>query len=247
MKSYESTFKQKLNPRSVTIIRLDGKAFHSFTKGLPRPFERGLFENMELTMRYLVKNIQGCKLGYYQSDEITLILTDYDNFDTESWFDGSVQKICSISASMATAYFNNINTKIEKLAMFDARVFQVPSITEAINCLIWRQQDAVRNSIQASARSIYSDKQCTNKNQGQMQEMIFQKSKEFKEKMIACGWEDSIDVTKENFNWNDIPEKAKRGITAFYLDGDLRVAPLDIKDTASLLRSCFPILDDYYE
>ena len=249
MKKYEATFKQKLNPRSISIIRIDGKAFRTFTKGLPRPFEKTLFENMELTMKYLVKNIQGCKIGYYQSDEITLILTDFDSYDTESWFDGSVQKMCSISASMATAFFNNINT-VDKLAMFDARVFQVPTVTEAINCLVWRQQDAVRNSIQACARSIYSDGETKNKNQSEMQEMIFAKSNEFKEQMIKCGWSNDIDLNKENFNWNDIPEKTKRGVTVYY-NSDLGYLsnPLDYKtDSAkAIVRDILPILDDYYE
>src|SRR5690606_17992844 len=108
-------------------------------------------------------------------------------------------------------------------------------VTEAINCLIWRQQDAVRNSIQSCARSVFSDSECKNKNQSMMQEMIFQKSDEFKGKIIDCGWIGLIDFSKENFNWNDIPDKTKRGITAFYENGELKTSALDIKENSTFI------------
>ena len=108
--NYENRAKTYLVRRMPVIIRLDGKAFHTFTRGLKRPYDEIFHNTMNQTMKYLCENIQGCKLGYTQSDEITLLLTDYDTLTTDAWFDNNVQKICSVSASMATMAFNkNLN------------------------------------------------------------------------------------------------------------------------------------------
>lgn len=104
--NYENRSKTYLIRRMPVIIRLDGKAFHTFTKGLKKPYDEIFHNTMNATMKYLCENIQGCKLGYTQSDEITLLLTDYDTLTTDAWFDYSVQKMCSVSASMATMAFN---------------------------------------------------------------------------------------------------------------------------------------------
>lgn len=94
--------------RCPVIIRIDGKAFHTFTKGFKRPFDNVLIKSMQETMKYLCKNIQGCVLGYHQSDEISLVLIDYQKLTSDAWFDYEVQKMCSITASMATIAFNKI-------------------------------------------------------------------------------------------------------------------------------------------
>ena len=104
--NYENRAKTYLVRRMPVIIRLDGKAFHTFTRGLKKPYDKIFHDTMNQTMKYLCENIQCCKLGYTQSDEITLLLTDYDTLTTDAWFDNSVQKICSVSASMATLAFN---------------------------------------------------------------------------------------------------------------------------------------------
>lgn len=104
--NYENVSKTKLLRRTPVAIRIDGKAFHTFTRGFKKPFDDILIQSMEETMLYLCKNIQGCVLGYHQSDEITLILTDYKRFNSDAWFDYEVQKLCSIAASMATMAFN---------------------------------------------------------------------------------------------------------------------------------------------
>ena len=104
--NYENRAKTYLVRRMPVIIRLDGKAFHTFTKGLKKPYDEIFHNTMNATMKYLCENIQGCKLGYTQSDEITLLLTDYDTLDTDAWFGYNVQKMCSVSASMATMAFN---------------------------------------------------------------------------------------------------------------------------------------------
>ena len=103
---YEQIPKTKLMRRTPVAIRIDGKAFHTFTRGFVKPFDEVLGNAMVRTMEYLAKNIQGCVFAYQQSDEITLILIDYQTFETDAWFDYEVQKMCSISASMATMAFN---------------------------------------------------------------------------------------------------------------------------------------------
>jgi tRNA(His) guanylyltransferase len=200
---YEDRTRIKLPRRTYTIIRIDGKAFHTYTKGLQRPFDQGLIEDMNATTAYLCKNIQGAKFGYVQSDEISLVLTDFDELGTHAWFDNNLQKMVSVAASMATARFNQLRmsracsySQLEKdyidefkLAMFDARAFQIPFIDEVENYFIWRQQDAVRNSISSVAQSLYSPRELNGVKTDQMQEMIFQKG----------------------INWNDYDFRMKRG------------------------------------
>ena len=225
---YEQVPKYRLMRRTPVAIRIDGKAFHTFTHGFQKPFDEVLIKSMQETMKYLCENIQGCVLGYTQSDEITLILVDYKKLNSSAWFDYEVQKMCSIAASMATMAFNkffqknylewkndtfqtnylghsmhdideslihDMNLKetyekaIEKGAMFDARAFNIPK-EEVTNLLYWRQVDAARNSVQMAARAYFSHSECYNKNQSQLQEMLFQ---------------------KYGINWNDYPIYLKRG------------------------------------
>lgn len=108
---YESRTKYKLMRRCPTIIRLDGKAFHTYCKNLTKPFDMGLIEDMQFTAKFLCKEIQGAKCAYVQSDEISILLTDYNQLTTSAWFDNSVQKICSVSASLATSKFNQLRTR----------------------------------------------------------------------------------------------------------------------------------------
>lgn len=203
MKTYEAVSRHFLTRRMPVIIRLDGKAFHTFTKGFKKPFDIILHNSMVNTMKYLCENIQGCVLGYTQSDEITLVLVDYQNIDSCAWFDNNIQKMASVSASMATMAFNKLfkeevdrwfsqtifsngqigteeemarwnayKTSIERGAMFDARVFNLPR-EEVINCLIWRQQDATRNSIQAAGQYHFSHKELQGKSCAEIQDMLF--------------------------------------------------------------------------
>lgn len=119
---YESVPKTRLVRRTPVAIRIDGKAFHTFTRGFEKPFDRALMKIMQETMRYLCKNIQGCVFGYTQSDEITLILIDYQKLNSDAWFGYEVQKICSISASMATMAFNRyFRSLIEDSCMTEPR------------------------------------------------------------------------------------------------------------------------------
>ena len=216
---YEQIPKTKLMRRTPVIIRIDGKAFHTFTRGFKRPFDEILIKTMQETTKYLCENIQGCVLGYTQSDEITLVLVDYQRFESSAWFDYEIQKICSISASMATMAFNkffakNVNSyefsdetwseelktfdtsradvykkALEKGAMFDARVFNIPK-EEVTNCVYWRQLDASRNSIQMVGQANFSHKELHCKTCNDIQDML---------------------MLQKNINWNDFPTHQKRG------------------------------------
>lgn len=208
MKGYESVSRNFLTRRVPAIIRLDGKAFHTFTKGMEKPFDPVLTQAMQETMKYLCENIQGCVLGYTQSDEITLVLTDYTTIQTDAWFGYNIQKMCSVSASMATLAFNkafnkevvqfflrndiedaqrngdtsdralasailyaNYDASLKRGAMFDSRAFSVPK-EEVCNCLIWRQQDATRNSIEAVGQANFSHHELHKKTCNMIQEMF---------------------------------------------------------------------------
>lgn len=192
MKDYEVRSKTYLPRRTYTLIRIDGKAFHTFTKGFKRPYDMDLINAMDYTTKMLCSEIQGCKLGYTQSDEISLLLTDFDKIGTDAYFDGSVQKITSITASMATAFFNDYmreNGITDKLAFFDSRVYIITEGVEVENYFIWRQQDCVRNSISMTAQSLYSHNELNGVNTTKMQDLCIEKG----------------------VNWNDLPAGFKRG------------------------------------
>lgn len=220
--NYEMRSRTSLMRREPVAIRIDGKAFHTFTKGLKRPFDNILMTSMKETMLDLSKNIQGCVFGYTQSDEITLILIDYQTLTTDAWFDYEVQKMTSISASMATLYFNkhfaeNTDYWVDNYfqawhhsddddkylqaldkccktgAMFDARCFNIPK-EEVCNLIYWRQLDATRNSIQMVGQTYFSQKQLHGKSCNDIQDMLM---KEYK------------------INWNNYSVDKKRG-TACY-------------------------------
>jgi len=190
MKDYENRTRYFLPRRCYTLIRIDGKAFHTYTKNLDRPFDDGLRTDMQETMKALCESIQGCKLGYTQSDEITLLLTDFDDIATDAWFDGNLQKMVSVSASMASAYFNLNRAKRYGAkftpAIFDSRAWTVADPWEAYNAFLWRQQDCTRNAVQMVARSLASHKECQNKNSEALNELIFQRGKNFNDYPIDC-------------------------------------------------------------
>ena len=187
---YEHRTRYFLPRRTYTIIRVDGKAFHSYTRGCVEPFDAPLMDAMDRTAMYLCGEMQGSVLAYVQSDEISVLLTDFAKPTTDAWFDGNVQKIASVSASLVSAYFNDIRRGVSpRMACFDARVFTIPDPVEVENYLIWRQQDATRNSIQMVAHTLYSHKQLHGANVNEMQDMIFQKG----------------------INWNDYSGGCKRG------------------------------------
>ena len=218
MKEYEEVTNFRLTNKIPVIIRLDGRSFHTFTKGFKKPFDDMFAHCMEVTMKRLCEEISGCIFGYTQSDEITLVLIDDKNNKGESnpWFDNRVQKIASVSAGMATLYFNEAFEKALSLydqfvfsenacwedeedfrfrerkkhtATFDSRVFNIPE-NEVLNNLIWRQNDATKNSINSLAQSHFKHRELQNKTTSEMQNML---------------------LTQKSINWNDTPTRHKRG------------------------------------
>ncbi|MCM1215414.1 MAG: tRNA(His) guanylyltransferase Thg1 family protein [Lachnospiraceae bacterium] len=238
MKAYEGISRNFLMRRTPAIIRVDGKAFHSFTRGFD------MFDHiMDETMKFLCENIQGCVMAYKQSDEISLVLTDYATIQTDAWFGYNIQKMSSIAASMATLEFNRkfrelVNAELAELkrtdigpviptpgglrragdgntkaierikkvyaskfnkALFDARVFSLP-VEEVCNYMIWRQQDATRNSIEIVGRTMFGHARMKNVTCNQAQDLLF------KEKGI---------------NWNDYPTVFKRGCCCIKVDTEV--------------------------
>jgi tRNA(His) guanylyltransferase len=204
MKTYETVTQGFVMRRTPVIIRIDGRAFHTFTKCLKYvdtslndvPFSDMMHQCMMYTTRKLVENIQNCVIGYTQSDEISLVLCDWDRHETQQWYGGNVQKIVSVSASIATAAFNYVFAKdllepkgFTDLAQFDSRVYNVPH-EEVTNYMIWRQQDASRNSVQMLGHFHFSQKQMHAKNNSEVQDML---------------------MLEKGVNWNDLPVWMKRG------------------------------------
>jgi tRNA(His) guanylyltransferase len=183
MKTYEMAEAGRcLMPGLPVMMRLDGKAFHTFVKGLERPFDKRLTDLMVATTKFLVEETNAV-VGYTQSDEISLVLYT-DNQHSQLFFDGRIQKLASVVASMATAFFNRelpkcIPEKADKFAYFDNRVWNVPSLSEAANTLIWRELDATKNAISMAAQHYYSHNELHEKNGSEKQEMLFAKGVNF--------------------------------------------------------------------
>lgn len=242
--NYEEPARTRLTRRTPVIIRLDGKAFHTFTKGFKRPYDEIFHTAMNNTTLYLCKNIQGCKLGYTQSDEITLLLSDFDTLTTDAWFDYEVQKMCSIAASMATFAFNRyfadavneyFTGKVmddyqktmclarDKGAMFDARCFNIP-LEEILNCFIWRFIDCDRNAVQMLGQTYFSPKELDHKSRSEIQEMLFQKY-QINFAQMPEEFKNGICVLKNLDNkWEIQPMKDPRKHTEFFNDYLKRVA-----------------------
>lgn len=170
MKRYEDVTRIKLTPRTPTIIRVDGRAFHNYTKHFQKPFDSQIEEAMAYAAQSLVFEIQGAQLAYVQSDEISVLINDYIHFDTQPWFKKNIQKMVSVAASHTTAVFNN-HIDYNVAATFDARVFVLP-IEEVCNYFIWRQKDCMRNSVSALAQSVFSHKELQGKSRKEMMEML---------------------------------------------------------------------------
>ena len=218
--NYEERSRTKLMRRTPVALRIDGKAFHTFTQGLNKPFDKILVQSMQKTMKYLCENIQGCVFGYTQSDEITLILIDYQTLTTDAWFDYQVQKMTSVAASMATLAFNkafkaysamwfeNGDSSSElkyakalsdcnnKGAMFDCRAFNIPK-EEVTNLIYWRQLDATRNSIEMVGHANFSHNQLHKKSCSDIQDML---------------------MLEKGINWNNFPTELKRGSACYKSD-----------------------------
>ena len=201
MKQYESVTKNYMTRRTPVIVRCDGKSFHTFCKRFERPYDAFFNKCMNIVMEKICSEVQGAKFAERHSDEISILITDYDKINTDSYFDYNVQKIVSVIASMATAelcrqlIIQPVKLNILKLdedwPMFDCRCFNVPE-DDVVNYFWWRQRDAVRNSINMLAQSKFSHKDLQGKSCDEMQEMLFQ---------------------EHEINWNNIPQGQKAGFS----------------------------------
>jgi tRNA(His) guanylyltransferase len=161
------------------LARLDGRAFHTFTRDLKRPYDHGMSVSMIETARYLVQEMQAL-VGYTQSDEITLAWYETSQSPTDYAFDGRLQKIASVLAGMASARFGklvaqHLPQKADETPHFDCRVWQVPTLDDAADVFVWREDDATKNSISMAACALYTDRELDGKNSSVKQEMLFQK------------------------------------------------------------------------
>jgi len=178
---YENRAKQFLTARTPVIMRLDGKAFHTYTRGFARPYSDLMKDAMTHTAVTLMNQIQGTRIAYTQSDEISLLLCDYTKFGSQGWFDYNVQKMVSVASAIATAEFNKFMGDVTKdIALFDARVFNIPR-EEVANYFYWRQIDWKRNSIQMLAQSLFSHSELHKKNTQQMLDMCYEKGYDWHE------------------------------------------------------------------
>ena len=175
MKGYEEAARLYLTRRMPMIVRVDGKAFHTFTKKYEKPWDIDLRDAMTAAAKALVSEIQGAKLAYVQSDEISVLVTDYDKLESEPWFNKAIQKVSSVSASIATMAFNqklkNDDPDYRMNACFDSRCFVLPK-EEVCNYFIWRQQDAIRNSILGLGQKYFSHKEMHKKKCSEVQELL---------------------------------------------------------------------------
>ncbi len=205
MKRHEAVTRHVLPTRTYTVLRIDGKAFHSYTRGLERPFDVKLMDDMDYVAKTLCHEITGTVLAYVQSDEISLLVTDFAKTGTQPWMGGVLAKWQSVSASVATCAMIERRGATPR-PLFDARVFTLPDAVEVANYFIWRQKDAVRNSISMTAQAAFSHRNLHGKTGNEMQEMLWQ---------------------EKGINWNDLPDACKRGRVVWRVFGERSVEYVD--------------------
>jgi tRNA(His) 5'-end guanylyltransferase len=216
MKEYENAYKFSFPKRMPIIVRVDGKAFHTFTRKFDKPFDTNLISMMNETALYMLNNIQGAELAYIQSDEISILIHYYKTIDSEPWFANELQKIVSVSAALASSQFTYSLNSLRYFdfargpIQFDSRAFVLPE-DEVCNYFLWRQLDWTRNSVQMFASSLYSHKELHKKNVSMMQDMIIEKGR----------------------NWNNLDTSLKRGRCAIkadygiYIDNEIPIFTQD--------------------
>jgi tRNA(His) guanylyltransferase len=191
MKRYEHAYHRVLPRRTYTIMRVDGRAFHTLLRGAKKPFDLGFMSAMDHVAETLCSEVQGAKLGYVQSDEVSILYTDFDDVTSEPWFGGVEAKQISVGAAIATEAFNDASSDwTNAWAHFDARVFTMSDPVEVANYFLWRQRDATRNSITMTAQAHFSHRELHGVNTKQMQEKLW---------------------SEKQVNWNDMPDEFKRG------------------------------------
>jgi tRNA(His) 5'-end guanylyltransferase len=203
MKGYEAVHRSVLPRRTYTLLRVDGRAFHTYLRGCARPFDETFMADMDAVAEALCADITGSVFAYTQSDEISVLLTDFATIHTQPWFGGVIAKQLSISAALATAV---LNERRPGRALFDSRVFTIADPVEIANYFLWRQRDCVRNSISMAAQAHFSHKRLHGVSSGGMQELLF---------------------TEAGVNWNDYPDSCKRGRVTVRHTGERPVEYVD--------------------
>lgn len=224
--NYEDRYRHSLLRRVPVIVRVDGRAFHSFTRGCNRPFDADVIVTMIEAAKAVCADAQGCKAAYIQSDEASFLLTDYDKLTTEAWFDYGQSKVESISAALMTAWFNHYWPHDGKLAMFDARAFNVPR-EEVSNYFLWRMKDWERNSVSMYCQAHFSHKQLHGKGRQEQHDLLHS---------IGKNW--ATDLTAQARNGTLlIPDaegkfQARHDVLPNYEDVNAIIAPL-LEETVS--------------
>ncbi|MEV4759311.1 tRNA(His) guanylyltransferase Thg1 family protein [Micromonospora sp. NPDC049559] len=224
MKRYERVTQTVLPRRTYTLIRVDGRAFHSYLRDADRPYDYQFMADMDVVAQALCAEVSGTVFAYTQSDEISLLVVDFQGANTQPWFGGEVQKIVSTSAAVATAAL--CARRPGKPATFDARVFTISDPVEVANYFLWRQRDAVRNSITMAAQAQFSHQRLHGVNTRQMQELLW---------------------AEKQINWNDYPVGAKRGRVVVKASGEREVTFVHRRtqqpQTVSAMRSWWEVRD----
>jgi tRNA(His) guanylyltransferase len=216
MKDYENVTRYVIPRRTYTILRLDGKAFHTYTRNLQKPFDSELSDDIVRSVIALLTEIDGARFAYCQSDEISILVTDVDNVNTQTWFNGNIQKISSVASSFLTAQFNarrfvrqteqnNSEIKTISLACFDCRTFFIPDRIEVMNYFRWRNQDCRRNSISMVAYSLFSHKSLQGKNSADKIAMIGEKLGKPYEEAFSESERFGHFITKTENGWESLP------------------------------------------
>jgi tRNA(His) guanylyltransferase len=207
IKRYEAVSNYHLTPRSPAFLRVDGKSFHTYTRNMDRPFDRRLIGAMVAATQATAKEMMGFKLAYTQSDEATFLLTDYDTFEAQGWFDYELQKVISVTASAFTAHFNRaIDADLGPdhglpVALFDTRAFVVPE-SDMANVFLWRQQDWARNSLQMLARAHYTHTELDKRKRADLHELLFAKGVNWA--TLDDQLKNGTYVTRDGATWSDV-------------------------------------------
>lgn len=190
MKRYEHIYRFFVPRRSWVLMRLDGAAFHNFTRDLVRPFDAAFAADMDATALALCKTIPGTAFAHVQSDEISLLITDFATHDTEPWLGGNMSKMLSLSAARATATFNRLRPDAPEPGLFDSRVWSMSDPAEVANYFLWRQRDATKNSVSMAASAHFNEDRLHGLTGNRRQELLW---------------------SEAGVNWNDYPVGFKRG------------------------------------
>ena len=197
MKHYEMVWRRQFVPRLPLIVRVDGKAFHTLTRNLNRPFDESFGSAMHGVALALCKEVAGAMMAYTQSDEISLLVRDDQSLTTQAWFDKEADKIVSVTAGIASAEMTaQLGNGVR--AVFDSRAFVLPR-EEVVNYFIWRQQDATRNSVSMASHA----------------ELVKKVGKtEAQAKLHGKSWAEQQEILFADcgINWNDYPAMWKRGV-----------------------------------